>query len=245
LLAIFFANRWVLEILSRLGTDTGKFLDFHSRANDLASVHNRKVHLQGGNREGNGSSGAFGYSLLDVGKLGVLELGHLSVKSDKGFKKAVGVLLLIQHAGLKVDNVFGNMFVKLFKDIADLLLLCSDSSAIAKDHLAEMDNAVVVVFTEAKSATASVALHGGVGAILFQVSFHLLAFNFGNLACVTDNQLLNASLLVACFVRSSERSNAAIVCAIDDAVLALCEQMVSKVSVLDSFNVAAFNGAVK
>jgi hypothetical protein len=137
------------------------------------------------------------------------------------------------------------MLVKLFKDVADLFLLSSNSSAIAKNHLAELDNTVVVVFTEAKSAAASVALHGGVRAILFQMSFHLLAFNLRHLACVTDNQLFHTSLLVACFVRSSERSNATIVCAIDDAVLALGEQMVRKVSVLDSFNVAAFNGAVK
>jgi hypothetical protein len=137
------------------------------------------------------------------------------------------------------------MLVKLLKDIAHLFLLSRYSSAIAKNHLAEMDNAVVVVFTEAKGATASVALHGGVGAIFFQVSFHLLTFNLCNLACVTDNRLLHTSLLVACFVRCSERSNATIVCAIDDAVLALIEHMVSKVSVLNSFDVAAFIGAVK
>jgi hypothetical protein len=45
-LVIFFLDRWVLKILSGLSTDAGKFLDFHSRANDLASVHNWEVHLQ-------------------------------------------------------------------------------------------------------------------------------------------------------------------------------------------------------
>jgi hypothetical protein len=115
------------------------------------------------------------------------------------------------------------VFVELLEGLSDLVLLSSDSSAVTENHFAKVDNAVVGVFAEAESSTAPVALHGGVGAVLTQMELHLSTLNLGDLACVTSDDLLNATLLVACFMGSLEWHDIATVRAVHVTVLAGAE----------------------
>ena len=135
-------------------------------------------------------------------------------------------MLLGEHAFFQLDDVVGNMFVELLEDLAYFILLGGNCGAISDNHLAKVNDAVVVVFAEAESATAPVTLHGRVGTVVGQMLFHLLPLYFSHLACVTDNHFLNASLLVGCFVRSLVGRDIAAIRACNNAILALVEHMV-------------------
>jgi hypothetical protein len=65
------------------------------------------------------------------------------------------------------------------------------------------------------------------------------------MACVTVDNFLNASLLVACFLGGFEGRHSTIVCTINDAMLACFKQVVTKDGIRNALHVAPFNWAVK